>query len=194
MSEKEKNLRGTKTEQNLINAFAGESQARNRYTFFAKQAKEEGYEQIWEIFCMTADNEKEHAEKFYEYIGDTRGHVDSEYPFELGTTEENLKSAIEGENEEAEILYAEAEVTARAEGFDEIADTFHNVIKAEQHHRDRYAKLLENVINKTVFQKSEETDWMCRKCGFVCHAKCAPKKCPSCGHPQAYFQVLCENY
>lgn len=190
----EKKLRGTKTEQNLINAFAGESQARNRYTYFAKQAKEEGYEQISAIFCVTADNEKEHAEKFYEYIGDTKGHVNSEYPFELGTTEENLKSAIEGENEEAEILYAEAEVTAREEGFDDIADTFHNVIKAEKHHRDRYAKLLENVKNKTVFKKSENTNWMCRKCGFVCCSKSAPTKCPSCEHPQAYFQVLCEEY
>lgn len=190
----EKNLRKSKTEQNLINAFAGESQARNRYTFFAKQAKEEGFEQISEIFSMTAENEKEHAEKFYEYIGNTKGHVNSEYPFELGTTEENLKSAIAGENEEAEILYAEAEITAREEGFDEIANTFHNIIKAEKHHRDRFTKLLNIINDKTVFQKPEETDWMCRKCGFVCHSKCAPNKCPSCGHSQAYFQVLCENY
>lgn len=187
-------LHGTKTEQNLINAFAGESQARNRYSYFAKQAKEEGYEQIASIFLVTAENEKEHAKLFYEYIGNTRGHVDSEYPFELGTTEENLISAVAGENEEAEILYAEGEKIAREEGFDEIADTFHHVIKAEQHHRERYSKLLENVKNKTVFQKDKETDWMCRECGYVCHSKCAPDKCPNCHHPQAYFQVLCETY
>ena len=108
-------LHGTKTEQNLINAFAGEPQARNRYSYFAKQAKEEGYEQISAIFLVTAENEKEHAKRFYEYLGNMRGHVDSEYPFELGTTEENLKSAVEGENEEAEILYSEAEKTAREE-------------------------------------------------------------------------------
>lgn len=187
-------LHGTKTEQNLINAFAGESQARNRYSYFAKQAKKEGYEQIAEIFLITAENEKEHAKKFYEYIGNTRGHVDSEYPFELGTTEENLKSAVEGENEEAEILYTEAEQTAKEEGFDDIAETFHHVIEAERHHRERYAKLLENVKNDTVFKKDEETNWMCRECGYICRSKCAPKKCPSCEHPQAYFQVQCEEY
>ena len=187
-------LHGTKTEQNLINAFAGESQARNRYSYFAKQAKEDGYEQIAEIFLITAENEKEHAKLFYEYIGNTRGHVDSEYPFELGTTEENLKSAVEGENEEAEVLYSEAEEIAKEEGFDEIADTFHHVINAERHHRERYAKLLENVRNKTVFKKDTEINWMCRECGYICYSKSAPEKCPSCGHPQAYFQVMCETY
>ena len=129
----DKKLSGTKTEQNLINAYAGESQARNRYTYFAKQAKEEGYEQIAEIFCMTADNEKEHAKLFYEYIGNTRGHVDAEYPFELGTTEENLESAAAGEKEEWSFLYTDAEKTAKEEGFEEIADTFHHVIEAEKH-------------------------------------------------------------
>lgn len=187
-------LHGTKTEQNLINAFAGESQARNRYSYFAKQAKEDGYEQIAEIFLITAENEKEHAKKFYEYLGNMRGQVNSEYPFELGTTEENLKSAVEGENEEAEILYTEAEQTAREEGFDKIADTFHYVIEAERHHRERYAKLLENIKNDTVFKKDIEINWMCRECGFICNSKCAPVKCPSCEHPQAYFQVQCEEY
>lgn len=190
----EKKLRGTKTEQNLINAFAGESQARNRYTYFAKKAKEEGYEQISEIFCMTADNEKEHAKLFYEYIGDTRGRVDAEYPFELGTTEENLASAAAGEKEEWSFLYADGEKTAREEGFDDIADTFHHVINAEKHHEKRFLKLLENVKNKTVFKKDAETDWMCRECGYVHHGKSAPLKCPNCHHPQSYFQVLCENY
>lgn len=190
----DKRLKGTKTEQNLINAFAGESQARNRYTYFAKKAKEEGYEQIAEIFCMTADNEKEHAKLFYEYLGDIRGHVDAEYPFELGTTEENLESAAAGEKEEWSFLYADGEKTAREEGFDDIADTFHYVIEAEKHHEQRYLKLLENIKNDTVFSKEKETYWMCRECGYVHHGKSAPKKCPNCHHPQAYFQVLCENY
>ncbi len=190
----DKRLKGTKTEQNLINAFAGESQARNRYTYFAKKAKEEGYEQIAEIFCMTADNEKEHAKLFYEYLGDIRGHVDAEYPFELGTTEENLESAAAGEKEEWSFLYADGEKTAREEGFDDVADTFHYVIEAEKHHEQRYLKLLENIKNDTVFSKEKETYWMCRECGYVHHGKSAPKKCPNCHHPQAYFQVLCENY
>ena len=190
----EKKLRGTKTEQNLINAYAGESQARNRYTYFAKQAKEEGYEQIAEIFCMTADNEKEHAKLFYEHLGNTRGHVNAEYPFELGTTEENLESAAAGEKEEWYFLYADGEKTAREEGFDEIADTFHYVIEAEKHHEQRYLKLLENIKNDTVFTKDKEVYWMCRECGYVHKGKSAPKKCPNCHHEQAYFQILCENY
>ncbi len=190
----DKKLKGTKTEQNLINAFAGESQARNRYTYFAKQAKEEGYEQISEIFKMTADNEKEHAKLFYEYIGNTKGHVDAEYPFEFGTTEENLTNAAAGEKEEWSILYPNSEKTAREEGFDEIADTFHHVIEAEKHHEQRYLKLLENIKNNTVFSKDTETFWMCRECGYVYKGKSAPKKCPNCHHPQSYFQVLCENY
>lgn len=187
-------LHGTQTEQNLINAFAGESQARNRYTYFAKQAKKEGYEQIAEIFLMTADNEKEHAKHFYEYIGNTKGQVNAEYPFELGTTEENLESAIAGEKEEAEILYANAEKTAREEGFEKIANTFNQVIKAEKHHQERYSKLLENIKNNTVFKKGKEINWMCRKCGYICCSKTAPEKCPSCEHPQSYFQVQCEEY
>lgn len=189
-----KELKGTQTEQNLINAFAGESQARNRYSYFAKQAKKEGYEQIAEIFLITAENEKEHAKLFYEHIGTTIGHVDASYPFELSTTEENLESAINGENEEWSILYPNGEKVAREEGFDDIAETFHHVIVAEKHHENRYRKLLENVKNNTVFSKEKETYWMCRECGYVYHGKSAPKKCPNCHHPQAYFEVLCENY
>lgn len=189
-----KDLKGTKTEQNLINAFAGESMARNRYTYFAKQAKKDGYEQIAEIFLMTAENEKEHAKLFYEYLGKIDGHVDAIYPFELGTTEENLKSAVMGEKDEWSHLYADAEKIAREEGFDEIADTFHHVIEAEKHHEKRYLKLLNNVKNKTVFKKDTETKWMCRECGFVCSSKTAPIKCPNCHHEQKYFQVLCEEY
>ncbi len=190
----EKKLSGTKTEQNLINAFAGESQARNRYTYFAKKAKEEGYEQIAEIFCMTADNEKEHAKLFYEYLGNIKGHVNSEYPFEMGTTEENLESAAAGEKEEWTSLYANGEKIAREEGFEDVANTFKHVIHAEKHHEERFLKLLENVKNKTVFKKDTEVNWMCRECGYVHKGKSAPQKCPNCHHEQAYFQVLCENY
>lgn len=189
-----KNLKGTKTEQNLINSFAGESQARNRYTYFAKIAKDEGYEQISAIFLETAENEKEHAKLFYKHIGKTLGHVDATYPFELGTTEENLESAINGEHEEWEELYPNGEKVAREEGFDEIADTFHNVIIAEKHHETRYKKLLENIKNNTVFKKDTSVNWMCRKCGYVIKGKSAPEKCPNCHHPQGYFEVLCENY
>lgn len=189
-----KELQGTKTEQNLINAFAGESMARNRYTYFAKQAKKEGYEQIAEIFLMTAENEKEHAKLFYEYIGNTIGHVNSTYPFELGTTEENLESAANGEKEEWSSLYANAEKIAKEEGFKDIANTFHHVIEAEKHHEKRYLKLLKNIKENNVFQKEKDTNWMCRECGYVCCSKSAPIKCPNCHHEQAYFQVLCEEY
>lgn len=189
-----KALTGTKTEQNLINAFAGESMARNRYTFFANIAKEEGYEQIAEIFLLTAENEKEHAEIFYEYIGDKMGKVDAIYPFKLGTTEENLESAISGEHEEAFILYKEAAETAKEEGFKEIADSFLHIINSEKHHENRYQKLLGNLKDETIFKKDESVTWMCRKCGYLCENKCAPNKCPNCGHEQAYFQIQCENY
>ena len=187
-------LRGTKTEQILVNAFAGESQARNRYTYYAKQAKEEGYEQIAEIFLQTAENEKEHAKLFYEHIGNTTGTVTGSYPFELGTTEENLKSAIEGEHEEWSTLYKEGEETAKEEGFEEISDTFKHVRRAEEHHEARFKKLLENIENDTVFKKDYETEWMCRECGYVFFGKSAPQKCPNCHHPRAYFEVLCEKY
>ena len=187
-------IKGTLTEQNLINSFAGESQARNRYDYFAKVAQKEGYEQIAAIFRLTACNEEEHAKLFYEHIPDTKGCVDGCYPFEYGNTEENLKSAIEGEHEEWDILYANGEKTAREEGFDEIADTFKHVREAEKHHERRYRKLLEHIQNKTVFEKDYETDWLCRKCGYVWHGKSAPNKCPNCHHPKAYFEVLCETY
>lgn len=189
-----KSLNGTKTEENLINAFAGESMARNRYTFFANIAKKEGYEQIAEVFQITADNEKEHAKIFYKYIGNTIGHVNSVYPFELGTTEQNLESAIAGEQDEADIIYAEAEITAKEEGFEQIAESFHNVIISEKHHKNRYQKLLGNLREGTIFKKDKEVTWMCRKCGYLYENKSAPIKCPNCHHEQAYFQILCENY
>ena len=187
-------LRGTKTEQILINSFAGESQARNRYSYFAKVAKQEGYEQIADIFLQTAENEKEHAKLFYEYIGDTTGAVTGAYPFFLGTTEENLKSAIDGEHEEWSFLYKNGEETAREEGFDEISETFKHVRRAEEHHEARFKKLLENIQNDTVFKKDYETDWMCRECGYIYHGASTPAKCPNCHHPRAYFEILCEKY
>ena len=187
-------LRGTQTEQCLINAFAGESMARHRYTFYAKQAKKEGYEQISEIFLMTAENEKEHAKHFYEYVGNSMGKVTGTYPFNIGTTEENLKTAIEGEHDEHTRLYLEGEEIAKEEGFDEISETFKYVRRAEEHHEARFRKLLKNIINDTVFKKDYKTDWMCIKCGYVMNSNEAPDKCPNCHHPKAYFKIKCENY
>lgn len=190
----ENKIKGTLTEQNLVNSFAGESLARNRYDMFAKIAKKEGYEQIAAIFELTAKNEEEHAKQFYKFIPDGIKHVDQYYPFEYGNTEENLESAIAGEHEEWEILYFNGEQTAREEGFDDIAEQFKAVRDAEKHHETRYRKLLENIKAKTVFCKEVDTKWMCRKCGYVAEGKCAPQKCPNCHHPQAYFEVLCETY
>lgn len=190
-----KNFKGSRTEQNLINAFAGESQARNRYTYFSKIAKKEGYEQIAAIFAQTAENEMEHAKLFYTHIGNNPlGHVDSFYPFEMGTTEDNLNSAIAGELEEYDVLYKEAEDIAQEEGFDAIANTFKNVRVAEQHHAKRYQLLLEQLQEGTLFDKDTDVTWICRKCGYVYYGESAPKNCPSCHHPQAYFEILCEKY
>ena len=192
MSEK---FKGSRTEQNLINAFAGESQARNRYTYYAKIAKKEGYEQIAAIFLETAENEMEHAKLFFQHIANNPlGHVDSFYPFEIGTTEDNLSSAISGETEEYDILYNEAETIAKEEGFNTIADTFHNVRTAEKHHANRYKELLKVLKDGTTFEKDKQVTWICRKCGYVHTDKAAPKICPNCHHPQAYFQLLCEKY
>lgn len=189
-----KELRGTKTEQNLINAFAGESQARNRYTIYSKIAKKEGYEQIAEIFLNTAENEKEHAKLFFEYIGNTNGHVDAYYPFEYGTTEENLESAMKGERDEFETVYRQGEEDAKAEGFDEIAETFRLVRNVEEHHSQRYAELLKNVKENTLFIKHKTETWECRKCGYHVHSTAAPEKCPLCHHPKAYFEIDTERF
>lgn len=188
-------LKGTKTEQILVNSFAGEAQARNRYTYFAKIAQKEGYEQISAIFLQTAENELEHAKLFYNYIGNnSNAHVDAFYPFELGTTEENLKSAVAGEEEEFSVLYYNGELTAKEEGFENISNTFRHVRVAEQHHAGRYKELLENLKDGTLFKKVTSQEWICRKCGYIHVGLEAPVVCPSCHHPKAYFELLCEKY
>ncbi|MBD5402505.1 rubrerythrin family protein [bacterium] len=188
-------IKGSRTEQILINAFAGESQARNRYTYFAKAAKEEGYEQISAIFLATAENELEHAKLFYKHVcNNSNAHVDGFYPFELGTTEENLKSAIAGEEEEFSVLYYNGELIAKEEGFDEISDTFRHVRVSEQHHANRYKELYEQLVEGTLFKKNKKEEWICRKCGYVAVANEPPHSCPACCHPRGYFELLCEKY
>lgn len=190
-----KSIKGSKTEQILINSFAGEAQARNRYTYFSKIAKKEGYEQISAIFLETAENELEHAKLFYKHVGNhPNAHVDGFYPFFLGTTEQNLKSAIDGEEEEFSVLYYNGELIAKEEGFDEISDTFRHVRVSEQHHARRYKELYENLKDDSIFKKDRKEEWICRKCGYIYISDEAPHVCPCCEHPRAYFQLLCEKY
>lgn len=192
------NLKGSETKKNLLKSFAGESQARMRYTYFASKAKKEGYEQIAAIFTETADNEKEHAEIFFKYLSPIDGaplEITASYPAgKIGTTEENLLAAAEGELEEHSKLYPEFEKIAREEGFEEIAVSFHEIAEVEEQHEKRYRKLLENVKNKTVFKKPEKVKWKCQNCGYVHKGEVAPDECPACKHPQSYYEVLCENY
>jgi len=190
-------LKGSKTEENLLKAFAGESQARNRYTYFASVAKKAGYEQISAIFQETADNEKEHAEIFFKYLNEVneKCEITASYPAgKIGDTKENLLSAAEGEKEEWEVLYPDFEKTARQEGFNEIADSFKEISEVEEQHEKRYRKLLENIKNNSVFKKSKSVKWKCRNCGYVHEGEEAPETCPACKHPQSYYELLCENY
>ena len=175
-------LKGSKTEKNLLAAFAGESQARNKYTYFASVAKKEGYEQIAAIFLQTAENEKEHAKLWFKELG------------ELGTTAENLKAAAEGENYEWTDMYAKMAEEAEEEGFKAIAAKFRAVAKVEKAHEERYLALLHNVEMQKVFEKSEEVMWECRNCGHLVIGKKAPQVCPVCAQPQAYFEVRKNNY
>lgn len=175
-------LKGSKTEQNLLTAFAGESQARNKYTYFASAAKKEGFEQIAAIFENTANNEKEHAKMWFKEL---KG---------IGTTAENLKAAAEGENYEWTDMYAGFADVAEEEGFTELAAKFRAVAAIEKTHEERYLKLLNNVEMKAVFEKTEETMWECRNCGHLVIGKKAPEVCPVCAHPQSYFEVRKENY
>ena len=176
------NLKGTKTEKNLMAAFAGESQARNKYTYFASVAKKEGYEQISAIFQKTADNEKEHAKLWFKALG------------ELGNTAQNLLAAAEGENYEWTDMYDTFAKEADEEGFHELAEKFRGVALIEKSHEERYRALLSNVEMQKVFEKSEEIMWECRNCGHLVIGKKAPEVCPVCAHPQAHFEVRAENY
>jgi len=188
-------LKGSETEKNLLKSFAGESQARNRYTYFASVAKKAGFEQIASIFIETADNEKEHAEIFFKHLqgGDTE--ITASYPAgKIGTTKENLLAAAEGEKLEWGTLYPEFEKIAREEDFKDIADSFKEIAEVEVEHEKRYRKLLENIENKQIFKKSAVVRWKCRNCGYVHEGEEAPKVCPACKHPQAYYELLCENY
>ena len=177
-------LKGSKTEQNLMTAFAGESQARNKYTYFASVAKKEGYEQIAAIFQETADNEKEHAKMWFKLLNGG----------EIGTTVENLNAAADGENYEWTDMYAEFAKIAKEEGFDHIAYLFEEVGKIEKEHEERYLKLLENVKDGKVFEAGEVKIWKCRNCGHIAVGTKAPEVCPVCSHPKAYFEIKAENY
>ncbi|MDR0427660.1 MAG: rubrerythrin family protein, partial [Dysgonamonadaceae bacterium] len=176
-----KSIKGTKTEQNLLKAFAGESQARTRYTYFASVAKKEGYEQIAGVFMETAEQEKEHAKRFFKFLEGGMLEITASYPAGIiGTTEQNLLAAAEGELEEWEILYKEFEQVAREEGFPQIAAAFKMIASVEVQHEIRYRKLLANLVNGTVFKKDEEIEWQCRNCGYVHKGKSAPNTCPAC--------------
>ncbi len=175
-------LKGSKTEQNLWTAFAGESQARNKYTYYASKAKKEGYEQIAAIFTETAENEKEHAKMWFKHLNG------------IGTTEENLKAAAEGENYEWTDMYKTFAEVAKQEGFDKIAKEFEGVAKIEQEHEKRYQKLYENLQSGKVFKREKDMVWVCRNCGARIKASSAPMVCPVCAHPQAYFELENINY
>ncbi|MEW6516476.1 MAG: rubrerythrin [candidate division FCPU426 bacterium] len=190
-----KSVKGTKTEKNLLAAFAGESQARNRYTYAAGVAEKEGYLQIAELFLETAENEREHAKRFFKHLEGGMVEITATYPAGvIGTTAENLKAAAAGEHEEWSKLYPEAAVVARQEGFTEVAETFENISKVENAHEQRYRKLLANVEQGQVFKKLQPVRWKCRNCGFIHEGTEAPMTCPACRHPQKYFEVLGENY
>lgn len=188
-------LKGTKTEKNLLAAFAGESQARNRYTFFASAAKKEGYEQISSIFLETAENEKEHAKRFFNFLEGGMVEFTATFPAgKIGTTAENLKAAAEGENEEWTKLYPGAADIAQQEGFSDVAAAFRFIAKVEVEHEKRYRKLVENIEKGKVFEKDAGSTWICRNCGYHHEGLEAPEKCPTCLHPKSYFELWEENY
>ncbi len=191
------------TFKNLVMAFIGESQARNRYTFYAKVAKKEGYEQIAEIFLITAENEQEHASTLFKLINELKKKIDEKTdqitvevtaPLILGDTIENLKAAIAGENYEHTKMYPQFAEIAEKEGLSEIAERLRAIAIAEKHHEERFKKLLNQLEAGKVFKKDKEVWWVCRECGYVYYGKEPPEKCPSCGHPRSYFQIKCEEY
>jgi len=188
-------LKGTKTEQNLLKAFAGESQARMRYDYFAKQAKKEGLEQISAIFEETSLNEKEHAKRFFKFLEGGMVEITASYPAGIiGTTLENLKASAEGENEEWTILYPEFANIAEEEGFKDVATAFRMIAKVEKAHEERYKTLYTNLEEGKVFEKDGKIVWKCRNCGYLHEGAKAPQKCPACLHPQSYFEVQAVNY
>jgi len=190
-----KSVKGTKTEKNLLAAFAGESQARNRYTYYASAAKKEGYEQIAAIFMETAENEKEHAKRFFKFLEGGEVEITASYPAGvIGTTAENLREAAEGENMEHTKLYPEAAKIAEEEGFKEIAFLFRKVAEVEVHHEQRYRTLLKNLKEGRVFKRESKEKWICRNCGYIHEGNEAPEKCPTCEHPKAYFELLCDHF
>ncbi|MHB8137562.1 MAG: rubrerythrin [Smithellaceae bacterium] len=188
-------IKGTKTEKNLLASFAGEAQARNRYTFFASVAKKEGYEQISRIFLETAENEKEHAKVFFKYLEGGEVEITATYPAGvISDTKSNLEAAAAGENMEWTILYADAAKVAKEEGFPEVAYSFEQISKVEMFHENRYRRLAANIAISEVFKKKAATKWHCINCGYISEGDEAPKECPACKHPQAFYEVLAENY
>ena len=189
------NLKGTKTEKNLLASFTGESQARNRYTYFASVAKKAGFEQIAAIFLETAYNEKEHAERFFKFLEGGDVEITASYPAGvIEDTAANLEASAAGENMEWTEIYKEAEEIASKEGFGEIASLFKEIAEVEEQHEIRYRKLLKNLKEGKVFKKDSVVKWKCRNCGYVHEGKEAPKECPACAHPQGYYELFCENY
>jgi len=190
-----KSLKGTRTEKNLLAAFAGESQARNRYTFFASAARNQGFQQIGNISTETADNEKEHAKVFFSYLEGGDAQIMAAYPAGMvKDTKSNLEAAAAGENLEWTTIYADFAKIAREEGFDDVARSFEQVSKVEKFHEGRYRKLAANVANGEVFKRNTTVKWHCTNCGYIHEGPEPPKECPACKHPQAYYELLAENY
>lgn len=191
----EKSLKGTETEKNLLKAFAGESQARNRYTMFASQARKDGFRQIEALFIETADQELEHAKRFFKLLEGGVVEISASFPAGgIGDTAANLKAAAMGENEEWSDLYPHFAEVAMQEGFPKIASAFKNIAKVEKEHEERYLKLLKNVEEGKVFQRDEVVEWRCRNCGFIHEGEKAPKLCPACQHEQEHFELNSRNY
>ncbi len=190
-----KSLKGTQTEKNILTAFAGESQARNRYTYFASKAKKEGYVQISNIFQETADNEKEHAKRLFKFLEGGEAEISASFPAGvIGSTAENLKASAAGENHEYTTMYPEFARIAEEEGFSEVAEVMKSIAVAEKQHERRYLGLLENIEKGQVFKKDNVVKWKCGNCGYIHEGEEAPEKCPACAHPQAHFELLGENY
>lgn len=188
-------LKGSKTEKNILTAFCGESQARNRYTYFASAAKKEGYVQVSHIFEETANQEKEHAKRLFKLLEGGEVEISAAFPAGvIGSTVENLEEAANGENYEHTIMYPEFAVTAREEGFQDVANVFEAIAVAEKQHEKRYKALKANIENNSVFKKEEQVTWRCRNCGYLHNGATAMEKCPACDHPQAHFELLCENW